>query len=223
MNRDEIYKVLQTISVELSTNDDSIQRLPENPLWDASLEELQIDILSAQEYLQVLETRIPSKLFRVPPGLIEKLHTFESLGAFCDYLISKGFQKRKDLEVIYVDDEPENLFVFQRKYGKRLNLKTFEDPVAALEYILQNPKVGLVITDEVMPKLSGNELCDKVKLSKPNLKFILITGNPNQDDDLMYLTLRKNRFYEFINKPVDFENKGEEYFSLIQGLIEFDW
>jgi DNA-binding NtrC family response regulator len=81
----------------------------------------------------------------------------------------------------------------------------------------------LVITDEVMPKLSGNELCDAVKKSKPNLKFILITGNPNHDSDLMYLTLRKNRFYEFINKPVDFENKAEEYFSMIQSLIEFDW
>lgn len=223
MNRDEIYKVLQTISVELSTSDDTIQQLPQNPSWASSLEELQIDILSAQEYLQILESRIPSKLFRVPPGLIEKLHTFENLGVFCDYLIGKGFQKRKDLEVVYVDDEPENLFIFKRKYGKRLNLKTFENPIEALEYILKNPKVGLVITDEVMPKLSGNELCDAVKKSKPNLKFILITGNPNHDSDLMYLTLRKNRFYEFINKPVDFENKAEEYFSMIQGLVEFDW
>ena len=39
----------------------------------------------------------------------------------------------------------------------------------------------------------------------------------------MYNALRQNRFYEFINKPVDFERKGEEYFNVIQGLLDFDW
>lgn len=223
MNRNEIYRVLHTISLEQSQSDDSFKAIPETPNWDASLEDLQIDMINAQEYFHFLESRIPTKKFRVPSGLIEKLQVFKNIGELCDFLIENGFEKRKELEVVYVDDEPENLFVFKRKFGKRLNLKTFEDPLEALDYILKSSKVCLVITDEVMPRLSGTKLCDEVKRSKPNLKFILITGNPNGDNDLLYKALRKNRFYEFINKPVDFENKGEEYFNMIQGLIDFDW
>jgi DNA-binding NtrC family response regulator len=121
--------------------------------------------------------------------------------------------------VVYVDDEEENLFIFKRKFASAFSLRSFSDPMEALEFILTNNDVALVVTDEVMPKLSGNELCDKVHESKPNLKFILITGNPNSDDDLMYRSLRYNRFYEFINKPMDFEGKGREYLHLIQGVI----
>ncbi|MEO6097379.1 MAG: response regulator [Fibrobacteria bacterium] len=223
MNRDEIYRVLRTISLELSGSDDTITLLPEKPDWEASLEDLKIDILSGQEFFPLLEERIPTKSFKVPPGLLEKLQVFRNLGELCDHLLEKGFDRRVDKEVVYVDDEPENIFIFKRKFGKSLNLKTFEDPVAALEYIIRTPQVALVITDEVMPRLSGNELCDETKKAKPNMKFILMTGNPNHDGDLMYRALRKDRFYEFINKPVDFENKGDEYLAMIQGLVSFDW
>jgi DNA-binding NtrC family response regulator len=125
--------------------------------------------------------------------------------------------------VVYVDDEEENLFIFKRKFGKKLNLNTFSDPIKALEFIQNSEDVRLVITDEVMPKMSGNELCDRVHLTKPLLRFVLITGNPNSDGDLMYRALRKNRFYEFINKPVDFDTKGDEYLGMIQGLLNFNW
>ena len=74
-----------------------------------------------------------------------------------------------------------------------------------------------------MPALSGCKLCDETKKAKPNMKFIMITGNPNHDGDLMYKSLRKDRFYDFINKPVDFDKNGEEYLAIIQGLVDFDW
>lgn len=223
MNREEIYRILYSISLELSKGDDLFKPLPEAPDWSSTLEDLQLDMITGQDYFRLLEARIPTKRFRLPPSLNEKLQQFTTVGELCDFLVHEGFGKKRDAEVVYVDDEPENLFVFKRKFGKQLNLRTFEDPVLALEYITGAPDVGLVITDEVMPHLSGNQLCDEVHKSKPNMKFILITGNPNADEDLMYRSLRKNRFYEFINKPVDFEGKGPEYLAMIQGLIAFDW
>lgn len=223
MNRNSLYNILQSISVELAATDDAFKPLPDQPSWSASLEELGIDMISAQEYLNLLERRIPTKKFHVPPTTLERLHLIPSLGEFTDHLLNVGFERIGEFEVVYVDDEAENLFVFKRKFGKRLNLKTFEDPREALEYIIKSPSVAVVVTDEVMPGLSGNQLCDEVHKAKPNMKFILITGNPNSDEDLMYKSLRKNRFYEFINKPVDFEGKGEQYYNMIQSLASFDW
>jgi CheY-like chemotaxis protein len=223
MQREELYVILQNISRELAASDKSFIALPDNPNWDASLEDLGIDLITGQEYFAFLEKRIPTKAFKVPAGILDRLQGFGNLGELCDYLLEKGFVKREPREVVYVDDEPENLFVFKRRFGKMLNLKTFEDPIKALSYILENPQIGLVITDEVMPKMNGNELCDETKKRKPDLRFILITGNPNGDEDLLHRTLRKGRFYEFINKPVDFEKKGDEYLAMIQGLLDYDW
>jgi CheY-like chemotaxis protein len=223
MNRDELYSVLRGISVELATADDAFKILPDVPNWSASLEELGIDLISGQEYFRLLEKRIPTKKFRIKPNLVERLQMFSDLGDLCNHLINEGFERPGNFEVVYVDDEAENLFIFKRKFGKRLNLKTFEDPREALEYILKRPSVSVVVTDEVMPGLSGSQLCDEVHKSKPNMKFVLITGNPNNDGDLMYNSLRKNRFYEFINKPVDFDGKGEEYYAMILSLASFDW
>lgn len=125
--------------------------------------------------------------------------------------------------VVYVDDEEENLFVFRRKYAKRLNLRTFSDPGEALAFIKESPDVVLVLTDESMPGMCGNELCDQVHRSKPFLKFVLITGNPGGDENLMHRSLRHGRFYDFINKPLDFDRKGEEYFESISKVLSGDF
>lgn len=223
MNRKDLYEILRAISIELSATDEAFKPLPADPDWSHSLEDLGIDLISGQDYFRLLEKRIPTKKFRIKPNLLEKLQMFPSLGDLCDHLVREGFERPADFEVVYVDDEQENIFVFKRRFGKRLNLKTFENPREALEYIVKTPAVAVVITDEVMPGLSGNQLCDEVHKAKPDMKFILITGNPNNDGDLMYKSLRKNRFYEFINKPVDFDGKGEEYYAMIMGLAAFDW
>lgn len=125
--------------------------------------------------------------------------------------------------VVYVDDEEENLFVFRRKYGKRLNLKTFSDPQEALAFIRNSADVVLVLTDEVMPGMTGNQLCDEAHKTRPFLKFILITGNPAGDENLMHRSLRHGRFYDFINKPLDFEGKGEEYFTTMNRVLSGDF
>ncbi len=125
--------------------------------------------------------------------------------------------------VVYVDDEEENLFIFRRKYGKRLNLRTFSNSEEARSFIRDTEDIALVITDEMMPNLTGNELCDAVHEFKPFVKFILITGNPAGDENLMLHTLRFGRFFDFINKPLDLENKGEEYFASMEKALSGDF
>jgi len=122
--------------------------------------------------------------------------------------------------VVYVDDEEENLFIFKRKFSKDLRIRTFANPREALSFIKVSSEVALVITDEVMPGLMGNDLCDQVKAVKPFMPFILITGNPENDEGLMYRSLRHNRFYEFIQKPVDFDGKKDQYLDLFKNIMQ---
>lgn len=196
--------------------------LPDDLHPDLALETAGIDLIAFSDISEELGQRFNGKNFHLDQFMVPEEYHFLTVGMVLDRLMNGSRTMVKNPEVIYVDDEEENLFVFKRKFGKDLNLKTFTNPMEALEHIRKNPEVGLVITDEVMPKLSGNELCDEVRKTKPNMKFILITGNPNQDDDLLYRSLRQNRFYEFISKPMNLEQNGKKYLSIIKNLLNSD-
>ncbi len=223
MDSKQAYDILREIVAALAVRGERLKLLPIEVQPASTLEESGIDLIAFSEIVEELQQRFNGKDFHLDAFLIPEEFYYLTVQKLLLAITSAFKSAKKDPVVVYVDDEEENLFVFNRKFGKRLNLKTFSDPETALEFIKTNENVKLVITDEVMPQMSGNELCDQVHQAKPLMKFILITGNPNGDEDLMHRALRKNRFYEFINKPVDFDKKGEEYLDLINGVLEFDW
>jgi CheY-like chemotaxis protein len=215
----ELYGIIKDIVKELSSQDPSYAPLPENLEITTSLDDLGLDITTLPEVVTGLETRLGGKDLKLSDILNPSDLNTMTIGDLLTQIRNSLAYGRKNPVTVYVDDEEENIFIFKRKYGKRLNLKTFTNSHEALAYIKSDENVALVITDEVMPNLGGNALCDEVHKSKPLLKFVLITGNPNSDGDLMYRSLSRNRFYDFINKPVDFEKKGEEYFALFQKIL----
>jgi CheY-like chemotaxis protein len=223
MDNSQIYVILKDIVQGLAKADRSFKPLPDAFKNDLRLDEAGLDLTTLPEVAQELEARLKGKDLGLGKLFSQEILNSMTMGTLVESIRNALTPQTKAKIVVYVDDEEENLFIFNRKFGKRLNLKTFTNPIAALDFIRAEEKVGLVVTDEVMPNLSGSALCDEVHKTKPFMKFILITGNPNSDEDLMYKALRKHRFYEFINKPVDFEGKGEEYFNVINGLLDFDW
>jgi CheY-like chemotaxis protein len=218
MNTERAYAIIRDITAALEARGEKTKTLPEAPPADATLYGLGVDLTAFSE----LSARFNGKDFHLEGYLIPEEYYYLGVDKLVAAVASAFKTTCQEPEVVYVDDEEENLFVFKRKFGKKLKLKVFTDPKAALLYIQRSEDVKLVITDEVMPGMSGNELCDAVHDTKPLMKFILITGNPNGDGDLMYRALRRNRFFEFFNKPVDFEAKGEEYLALINRIVAFE-
>jgi CheY-like chemotaxis protein len=218
-----LYVLLKETVSQLAEKDPYFKPLPEKMDGNIPLNEVGLDIVTLPEVAEELKSRLGGRnigLERVlNPQDVNAMNVGQLLGIIHESLSPK----RREPLTVYVDDEEENIFIFKRRFGKSLNLKTFTDPEAALAFIKSDDSVALVITDEVMPRLSGNDLCDEVHKVKPFMRFVLITGNPNNDGDLMYKALRKNRFYDFINKPVDFDKKGEEYLLMFQSLISFEW
>lgn len=221
MDNKYVYVILKDIIGQLSTDEPGMASLPDTPPLTMSLADLGLDLSTLPMIREQLKSRMGGKEIRWDflddPMQINST----TLGELLDETTKSLGPNLKDPIVVYVDDEEENLFVFKRKFGSRLRLVTFTEPRKAFEFIRSNEDVRVVITDEVMPGMSGNELCDEVHKIKPSLGFILITGNPNSDSDLMYNSLKRNRFFEFINKPVDFAGKGEEYYNMILSLAFF--
>jgi CheY-like chemotaxis protein len=222
MNSERAYAIIRDITAALEARGEKTKTLSEVPQPAATLYELGVDLTAFSELIEELSLRFNGKDFHLQGYLIPEEYYYLTVDKLVTAVASAFKTTCKEPEVVYVDDEEENLFVFKRKFGKKLKVKTFTDPKAALLYVQRSEDVKLVITDEVMPGMSGNELCDAVHDTKPLMKFILITGNPNSDDDLMYRALRRNRFFEFFNKPVDFDARGEEYLALIDRIVAFE-
>lgn len=216
-----LYGIIREIVASLSAKDKSYSPLPEVMDEHVYLTDLGLDITTLPEVAVELEKRLGGRNLGLGDILNPEDLNAMTLGDFLQHLRRGLATRSRNPVVVYVDDEEENIFIFKRKYGKQLNIRAFSDSREALAFIKENDDVALVITDEAMPYYGGNALCDEVKKSKPEMKFILMTGNPNSDGDLMYRSLRSNRFYDFINKPVDFEGKGETYLKMISELIAF--
>ena len=219
MKSDGIYSMIKASVMELSKHYPELQPLDSQVDRDAKIADFGFDVISFGELERDLEERLDGRRLDMENFLVPEAFYDVTIGQILDYIEDRVALRRKKSIVVYVDDEEENLFIFRRKFGKDFNLKLFSDPQEALEFIKSNNNVALVITDEVMPGLRGNKLCEEVRKAKPFMKFILITGNPENDENLMYKSLRRGRFYEFIQKPVDFDGKRDEYLELINSII----
>jgi len=64
-------------------------------------------------------------------------------------------------------------------------------------------KFEVVLSDIVMPGISGIDLFRRIKSQDENVVFILITGHPNIEDAVRAI---QNGAYDYITKPFRFED-----------------
>lgn len=212
-----IYAILKESVRELAKGNDLFAPLPEDCEDAASLESIGLDPLLLPELIPELKKRFGG---RDLSSSLSNLSGMQTVGDFLTALSSALGHGIAAPCMVYVDDEDANLLVFKRRFDRIFKVVYFTDPLAALEFILNDANVALVLTDEVMPEMTGNQLCDRVRALKPSVKFILITGNPNNQEDLAYRSTRHNRFYEFLQKPLNLDVRFAELESLFASLLK---
>src|SRR4051812_14745921 len=79
------------------------------------------------------------------------------------------------LKVLYVDDEKENLDLFRMQFGDEFAVVTAPNGAAALK-VLEEEAVGLLLTDERMPGMSGVELLAKALQSYPEVTRVIVSA-----------------------------------------------
>ena len=228
MENQRIHAILHDVFTRLAKDNPSFSPLPQSIDENTTLEALHVTEANIGEVARelrgslggiALNVELLYRMQKAVQGTANDMGNYKTLGDMAKHIQGALHHGISNPVVVYVDDEEENLFVFRRRFGKRLNLRTFSDPVEALTFIEEHTEVVLVLTDEVMPGMTGNQLCDRAHVKRPSLKFILITGNPGGDENLLHRTLRHGRFYDFINKPLDFEGKGEDYLSTVNRIL----
>ena len=100
--------------------------------------------------------------------------------------------------VLIVDDEYDLLVALQRMVSRfNYNTYTAGDVEQALE-ILDKTAIDIVITDIMLPKLSGVELLKTLKANSPDIHVIMITGEPTVETAIEAV---QQGAFDYIAKP----------------------
>ncbi len=105
------------------------------------------------------------------------------------------------LRVLVVDDEPiiaSSLGMILRQHG--YDAKSFTEPIEALR-AARSDIPDLLITDVVMPGLSGIELAIQVQAICPSCKVLLFSGQAGTAN-LLETARSEGHDFEFLVKPV---------------------
>lgn len=117
--------------------------------------------------------------------------------------------------ILYVDDERSNLRVFKSTFRREFDILLAESAKEALDIVSKN-KIDLLITDQMMPEMSGVELLEKIKEMYPSIppNRLMLSGYAQPDD--IDLAFSEYRLYKFISKPWDEENFKELIIEAIE-------
>jgi signal transduction histidine kinase len=77
--------------------------------------------------------------------------------------------------VLFVDDEEPNLVVFEAVCGDEFPVLTASSATAGLE-LMKEHEIGVVLTDQRMPGMTGIEMLEKVEAEYPDAIRLLITA-----------------------------------------------
>ena len=101
-------------------------------------------------------------------------------------------------DILYVDDERDNLIVFEAAFEDTFRVHTANNGRKALELLEQRP-FPIVIADQRMPAMTGAELFEVMRVRYPHTKRIMLTGYA--DPKAMLDAINQGQVYYFVKKP----------------------
>lgn len=106
--------------------------------------------------------------------------------------------EKKDINVLYVDDEAHNLTAFKASFRRDFNIFTTEH-VDEARQILDTENIHIILSDQRMPKMTGIEFFESILADHPNPIRILITGYT--DINAVIDAINRGQVYKYLTKP----------------------
>lgn len=105
----------------------------------------------------------------------------------------------KNIEILYIDDELNNLFGFKANFRYRYVVHTASSPSEAEEILTSNSNIRIIICDQRMPNELGIDFFDRIKKVFPRPIRILLTAYA--DLETVIDAVNKGHIFRFIRKP----------------------
>ena len=119
--------------------------------------------------------------------------------------------------LLVVDDDPDTVRVLAlslHNYGFLVD--AFANPKDALQEIKSNPEsYSLVLSDSLMPEISGIQLAERVKEANPDVKVLLLTGSEMADNEISKV-FSSTTVDGYLQKPVSIRKLKGKILSLLE-------
>jgi response regulator RpfG family c-di-GMP phosphodiesterase len=102
------------------------------------------------------------------------------------------------INILYVDDEENNLVSFKATFRIKYNIKTAIGAEEARKILEENP-IEIIITDQRMPNTTGVEFLESILDKYPEAMRILLTGYA--DLNAVIDAVNKGKIFHYLTKP----------------------
>ncbi|MFT5821270.1 MAG: sigma-B regulation protein RsbU (phosphoserine phosphatase) [Crocinitomix sp.] len=148
----------------------------------------------------------------------------EDIVSLINELVVKNDFKKK-IYILCVDDEESILISLKNQlkqfFGINFIIETAQSGEEALELLKEleeeNNLPHLILSDQIMPGIAGDELLAKVKTLYPHIVRILLTGQASQKDIIN--AINHAGLYRFIEKPWNIDDLN---LTIKSGLESYD-
>ena len=106
--------------------------------------------------------------------------------------------EEKNINVLYIDDEPNNINSFKASFRRVFNVFTAESAEEGRK-ILNTEDIQVILSDQRMPKETGIEFFQSILQSHPDPIRILITGYT--DINAVIDAINVGQVYKYLTKP----------------------
>lgn len=107
---------------------------------------------------------------------------------------------KHDFNILYVDDEDQNLISFKATFRRDYKIYTANSAEEGLD-LMHNEKIHLIITDQRMPKMTGVQFLEKILPKYPDTIRMVLTGF--SDVEAIIDAINNGRVFRYITKPWD--------------------
>ncbi len=124
---------------------------------------------------------------------------------------------RKNVTILYVDDEPINLTLFELNFRKKYKIVTAESGMEGLEKLSKDDEIIVVISDMKMPGMNGIEFIKIAKEKYSRIAYFILTGFDLNDEIID--ALEAKLIYKYFRKPFDMKEIDDAIVEAV-GLLD---
>jgi response regulator RpfG family c-di-GMP phosphodiesterase len=121
-------------------------------------------------------------------------------------------------KVLFVDDDPEILAAFKRKFRRKFLVDTANGPIRALEAVAEGGPYAVVVSDLRMPALDGIEFFIRLHKTCPDTVRIMLTGYA--DMRVAMDAINTGHVFRFLAKPCSEEELNEALTASVAHYVQ---
>jgi response regulator RpfG family c-di-GMP phosphodiesterase len=105
------------------------------------------------------------------------------------------------ITILYVDDEPINLMLFEQAFKKKYNVLTAGSGLSGLAVLQKEADIKVAISDMRMPGMDGLAFIQGAKKLFPNILFYILTSYEITPE--IQLSLENGLIDKYFQKPLN--------------------